>query len=271
MSLLRRLTNILRRDRLDDEAAREMEFHPEMEAAERERRGESAVDARRLAQADFGSVGGVRDAVHDARGLTFWEHLVQDVRFGVRLLGRQPGFTAVAVLILSLGIGANTAVFTLINTMLLKPRPWHATGEIVGLFDKDTSQPDAFRAFSYPDYVDLRTRNDVFASLTAHTVALVGVNDGDRMRRAFADIVTANYFDTFGSPLVLGRAFTAAEERPGAEIPVAILSYGAWQRMGSRAGIVGETLRINSRAFQVVGVAAKGFGGSLAFAAPELW
>jgi predicted permease len=262
---------LFRRNRLDDEAAREMAFHLEMEAAALERRGETAADARRLALAEFGSVGAVRDAVHDARGLTFWEHLVQDVRFGVRLLRRQPGFTIVAVIILSLGIGANTAVFTLINTMLLKPRPWHAVGEIVGLFDKDTSQPNAFRAFSYPDYVELRARNDVFASLTAHSVALVGVNDGDRMRRVLADLVTSNYFETFGSPLTLGRAFTAAEERPGAEIPVAILSYGAWQRMGSRTDIAGETIRINHRAFQIVGVAAKDFGGSLAFVAPELW
>jgi len=248
-----------------------MEFHLAMEAAERERRGDSAAEARRLARAEFGAADGVREQVRDARGLTFWEHLAQDVRFGVRLLLRQPGFTAVAVLVLALGIGANTAVFSLVNTMLLKPRPWLADGKIVGVYSKDTSQPDQFRAFSYPEYLELRARTDVFESLAAHTFSLVGIGEGDGVRRVMADVATANFFATFGSPLTMGRTFTAEEERPGADIPVAILGYAAWQRLGGRPDIVGQTIRVNTRAFQVVGVAAKGFGGSMAFVTPEVW
>ena len=235
MRFLRRLTNILRRNRVDDDVAREMEFHLAMEAAERERRGERASDARRLARADFGSTASVREGVHDARGLTFWEHLVQDVRFGGRLLARQPGFTTVAVLILSLGIGANTAIFSVVNTLILKPRPWHADGEILGVFSRNTTQPDEYRGFSYPDYVDMRARTDVFAALTAHNFALVGLSEGDVTRRVIADVVTASFFDVFGSPPILGRTFTLDEERPGADVPVTILSYPAWQRMGARS------------------------------------
>ena len=195
----------------------------------------------------------------------------QDVKHGVRLLVRYRGFTFIAALVLALGIGANTAVFTLINTMLIKPRLGVPDAELVGVFSRDRTQVDVYRGFSYPNYADLRDRADLFASLTAHDYAMVGVTEGQTTRRVFADVITANYFDTFGVPLLRGRAFTLAEERPAANIPVAILGYSMWQRMGAREDIVGSTVRVNSRAFNIVGVAPRGFGGSLVLVTPELF
>ena len=165
---------------------------------------------------------------------------LQDLRLGVRLLWRQRGFTAIAAVVLALGIGANTAVFSLVNSLVLKPRPGAADAELAGVYSRDRTQPDAYRGFSYPNYADLRARTDLFGSLAAHTFSLVGFGEGESTRRVFVDISTANFFDTFGVPLLHGRTFTADEERPGADIAVTILSYGAWQRLGGRTDLVGS-------------------------------
>src|SRR4030095_9577712 len=194
----------------------------------------------------------------------------QDLKYGVRLLVRHRGFTFIATLVLALGIGANTAVFTLLNTMIFKPRPGVPDAELVGVYSRDRTHVDDYRGFSYPNYADIRDR-DVFASLTAHDFALVGLTEGSTTRRVFTDVITANYFDTFGVPVIRGRAFTRDEERPTANLPVVILSYSQWQRMGGGASVGGSTVRLNGRVFEVVGIAARGFGGSLVGISPELF
>jgi predicted permease len=194
----------------------------------------------------------------------------RDLRLGLRLFAKQPGFTALALLILALGIGANTAVFGITNALLLKPRP--GVGEqLVGVYSKDRTQPDSFRAFSYQEYTDLRDHKELFASLVAHNFALVGLTNGDTTRRAFVDIVAGDFFGTFGVPLARGRSFTTAEEKPGADVPVAVVSYSLWQRLGHHEDLLGRTLRVNQREFTVVGVAPQGFGGSTVLFAPEMW
>ena len=195
---------------------------------------------------------------------------LQDLRLGFRLLVRQRGFAAVAVLVLAFGIGANTAVFTLVDALVFKPRPGVPDSELAGVYSRDRTKPDAYRSFSYPNYADLRDRG-LFASLTAHTFSLVGLTEGDQTRRIFVNIATANFFDTFGVRPVRGRTFTAAEEQPGADVPVTILSYNAWQRLGGGDNVIGRTLKLNGRDFTVVGVAPRGFGGSLVLVSPELW
>jgi predicted permease len=197
--------------------------------------------------------------------------LFQDLRFGVRLLRRQPGFTLVAILVLTVGIGVNTAAFSFVNALLLKPRTGKIDHELVGVYSRHRQRPDDYRAFSWADYTRLRDRRDLFRSLTAHGFGLAGLKEGDVTRRVFADIVSANYFETFGVTLPLGRTFTEQEERPGADIPVLILSYGAWTRLGAPTDIVGRQVEVNLRAFTVVGVAPQGFGGSLVLATPEIW
>ena len=198
---------------------------------------------------------------------TLW----RDVHYGIRLLVRQRAFSVVAVAVLALGIGANTAAFGIVNALLLKPRPGRAAGEIAGLYSRDRTRPDSYRGFSYANYADLRARTDVFASLTAHTFAFAGITEGTSTRRVFVNIVTANFFDTFGVVLDRGRPFTADEERPGANVPVAILSHAAWRRLGAPEDVLGRTIRLNSRPVEIVGVAPAGFGGSMALVTPELW
>jgi predicted permease len=196
--------------------------------------------------------------------------MVQDFAHSWRLLRRTPGFSAAAIIVLALGIGANTAVFSLVNTLVLQPRPGRID-EAFGVFTRDRSAPDRFRDFSYPQYVDLRDRTGVFESLMAHTFSTIGVRDGDVMRQSFASLVSANYFDTLGVRMAAGRAFTADEERPGANMPVAIASYVVWRRAGLDPAFVGSTVRLNGRDFAVVGVAAKGFGGTMTLVSPEWW
>src|SRR5579863_1534588 len=113
-------------------------------------------------------------------------YLWQDVRYGTRMLLGKPGFTAAAVVVLALGIGANSAVFSLINAFLLKPLHVAKPEELVGLYSRDTKHPDAYRAFSYPNYVDIRDHNQAFSSVAALNLALVGIQEGDATRRTFA-------------------------------------------------------------------------------------
>ena len=171
-------------------------------------------------------------------------HLLQDLRHSIRLLRRSPGFTAVAVLILALGIGANTAVFSLVNALVLQPRPGRID-ELVNVFSRDRVKPTQYRYFSYGAYTDLRDRSGVFESLMAHTFSLVGIGDGDGTKQAFAAVVSANYFKTLGVPLAAGRTFTPDEERPGARTPVAIASYSVWRGTGFSPSFVGGTVRVN--------------------------
>jgi len=189
-------------------------------------------------------------------------HLLQDFRHAFRLFRRSPGFTATAVLVLALGIGANTAAFSLVNALLLQPRLGRIDS-VVAVFNRDTIKPDSYRDFSYPEYLDLRDRGDVFESVMAHTFAMVGVREGDTTRRSFVTLVSANYFSTLGISLAAGRTFTAQEERPGVGIPVAIASYSVWRRSGFDPAFIGKTVRINATDVTIVGVAPKGFGGTM--------
>lgn len=196
--------------------------------------------------------------------------LLKDLRLGVRLFYRQPGFALVAVLVLGLGIAANTTIFSLVNMLVLKPR-LGAGESLVSVYSKNRTEPDSFRAFSYDNFSDLRSRTEIFASLTAHNPALVGISEGDATRRAFIDITTGSLFETFDIPLVMGRSFTREEERPGADIPVAVISHIGWTRMGAPSDAVGRTIKINQRDFTIIGVAPEGFGGTIAMITPELW
>jgi len=204
-----------------------------------------------------------KDLPRQSRSFMWLEDFRRDVAYGVRTLSRTPGFTLVAVLVLALGIGANSAMFTLVNALLLRPLAGR-TDEMVGLYSHDRTKPDSYRGFSYPNYVDIRDRNEVFDGLMAHTFAMVGVPEGDATRRAFVELISSNYFDTLGVPLSAGRSFTTDEERPGARIPVVIVG-------ADRAAQLGQIIKINAIDFTVVGVAPRGFTGTMALVSPDMW
>ena len=196
--------------------------------------------------------------------------LLRDFRYGVRMLIGKPGFTAAAVAVLALGIGANTAIFSLVNAFLLKPLLIEKPEQIVGVYSRDTRRPD-YRAFSYPNYSDLRENNTVFTSLAAHNLAMAGLQEGDTTRRIFADLISSNFFETMGVHLFRGRTFTAQEERPSSAVPVAIVSYSFWKKKGADPDVLGKTVRVNGTMFTVVGIAPEGFTGTTALISPELY
>jgi putative ABC transport system permease protein len=203
--------------------------------------------------------------------------LLRDLRHGVRMLRRTPGFTAVAIAVLALSIGVNTAVFSLVNTVILQPRPGRID-QLHAVFTRDRTQQDrGYRDFSYPAYRDLKARTDIFDSLMAHTFSTVGItdrglDDGDgATRQTFAAIVSSNYFSTLGVSLAAGRAFTPDEERPGANARVAVASYAAWRRTGFDPAFVGRTIRASGADYTIIGVAPRGFAGTMTLVSPEWW
>jgi predicted permease len=196
--------------------------------------------------------------------------VIRDFRHALRLLRRTPGFTAVAILVLALGIGVNAAVFSVVNALVLQPRPGRID-QAFGVFSRERSKPDHYRDFSYPAYTDLRDRSNVFESLMAHTFSTIGVGEGDAVKQTFAAIVSANYFQTLGVPLAAGRPFTLDEERPGARAPVVIASYSTWRKANLSPSFVGSIVHVNGTPFTVIGVAARGFTGTMSLMSPQWW
>ena len=275
MSWVRRAASLYRRLRNPDHAEQELdnEVHAYFEILiERNMaRGLSREEAARAARIEFESPEQVKDKVRDSRTGAAMETTLRDIRYAARVLLKAPGFAVVAVLTLALGIGANTAIFSLVNAVLLQPINIHNPKEIVGCYSVDIHKPEASRAFSYPNYADLREQNSVFSSLAAHTITQVGLTEGETTRHVFADIVSSNYFATMGVPLFRGRTFTAAEEKPDAGLPVAIVSYSYWQKHGSDPELPGKTLRINGRIFTVAGITPQGFTGTVPLISSELY
>jgi predicted permease len=257
-----------RSQQFDDELASHLEMHVE----DNIRRGLTPEEARRQALIALGGSQSVRDAYRHRGSLPALESLWQDVGFAVRMLKKSPGFTAVAVLVLALGIGANSAMFSLINALLLRPLNGRAMdGEFVGLYSGDRTRPDRYRFFSYPEYVDLRQDNDVFTSLLAESPINPGLDEGGLTRRVRAVAVSANYFSTLGVELAAGRAFTLDEERPDSAAAVAVVSYPYWIRHGRTPDIVGRSITINGHALTIVGVAPRGFTGAMPVMSADLW
>jgi predicted permease len=198
--------------------------------------------------------------------LTLW----QDIRFSLRVLARHRGFTLTSSAVLALGIGVNAGIFGLINSLLLRPRVGdRVTGQIVGVHSIE--REGSSRAFSYPNYLDLRDAAGPFSTLAAHNLAMVGITDGDTTRRAMVDIVSANYFDALGAAPALGRTFTVEEERPGAQAFVAIASHSEWARTGFAADILGRPVTLNGHVYTIVGVVPRGFGGTTVVIEPDYY
>jgi MacB-like periplasmic core domain len=197
--------------------------------------------------------------------------MIQDFRFAVRQLFKARGFTVAAVIVLALGIGVNTAVFSLVNTLFFAPPAYAKPHEMVQLFSQDKKDPKKFRGFSYPTYLDIREQNSVFGGAMSFNLVLIGLGQKGDTRRAFASIVSSNYFSVLGVPLARGRAFVPKEETPGHNTPVAIVSYSYWQKHDLDPSVLGSQLFINGRSFTIVGITPKGFVGTLQVFSPEVW
>ena len=185
----------------------------------------------------------------------------QDLRYGFRMLIRNPGFTAVAVIALALGIGANTTIFSLVNALLLRPLPVERPEELAALYTSDFSS-GPYGTSSYPDYVDFRDRNQVFSGLVAYTITPLNMNAGGLNERIFSEVVSGNYFSVLGVKPALGRGFLTEEDRTPGERPVMIISHKLWRvRFGGDPAIVGRSVDLNGHAFTIVGVAPEKYPG----------
>jgi predicted permease len=197
--------------------------------------------------------------------------MLRDLKFAFRQLFKAPAFTIAAATVLALGIGVNTAVFSLVNTLFFAPPAYVKPHELVQLFSQDKKDPKKFRGFSYPTYVDVREQNTVFTDVMSFNLALIGIGQKGDTRRAFAGIVSSNYFSVLGVPVARGRAFVPEEEAPGHNTPVAIVSYSYWQKHDLDPGVLGSQVFINGRSFTIVGVTPKGFVGTMQVLSPEVW
>src|SRR5438874_8351304 len=197
--------------------------------------------------------------------------LFQDLRYGTRQLLKRPGFTLLAIVSMALGIGANTAIFSLVDTVAFRPLPVRNPSELYELYGTLHNGAD-YTLLSYPNYKDFRDRNQVFSGLIAFRITVAGLSHNGNNERIWGTLASGNYFDVLGVPPLLGRGFLPEEDITPKSHPVVVLSYGCWQkRFGSDPAIVGRTVLLNNVPFTVIGVARKGFIGTDVAYAAEFW
>ena len=197
--------------------------------------------------------------------------LYEDIRQGLRALARSRRFTAVCVLSLSLGIGANTTIFTFVNAVLLRRLPVHDPARLAAVYTLDSRNP-GFWGCSYPNYKDYRDRNQVFSSLLLYTGVGLNLTGGTVPRLIMGQLASANYFSTLGVSPVLGRGFLPEEDTPAGAGPVAVISNRFWrQEYGGSPAVLSRTLSLNGRPYRIVGVAPEGFEGLNTLTATDIW
>ena len=199
------------------------------------------------------------------------ETLLQDVRFGLRQLLKRPIFTALAIISMALGIGANTAIFSLVDTVLLRPLPVREPSRLIAV---DGTRPNGtdFTLQSFPNYKDYRERSRSFDGLLAYRFVVASLSHNGVNERAWGYTVSGNYFDVLGVKPVLGRAFLPEEDQTPDSHPVVVLSNACWKkRFGSDPSIIGRTVLLNNHTFTIVGVAPEGFVGTEVAYASEFW
>ena len=257
-----RIGGLFNKQRKDRELDDEIESHLQLHIEDNLRLGMTPEEAQRQAMIKLGGGESTKEAYRDQRGLPWLETLWQDVRYGARQLRKNPGFTAVAVLTLALGIGANTAIFSILDKLLLRTLPVEQPQRLV-TFAGDESR-DWQSQVSYPLYANLRDRNEVLSGLIAfNRISLVMDTDGSAERIA-GQIVSGNFFSVLGVKAALGRTFLHEEDRTPGSDSVAIISHGLWQRrFGADPKVLGKSVRLNAHPFTVVGVTPGEFTGTV--------
>jgi predicted permease len=197
--------------------------------------------------------------------------LIADIRFALRWLAKSPAFALVAIASLAIGIGFNTALFTIVDALLFKPLPVAAANRLADVFTSDSSGTVDYSTSSYPDFRDLQARNDVFDAVVGYSPMMAAVNLDNRSRLAMGEIVTGNYFEMFGIPAAIGRTILPADDGPGAP-RVVMVSHRYWTReLGSTPDVIGRFVHIRGAAYAIVGVTPRWFNGMVPVLAPELF
>ena len=232
------------------------------------RRGMDANEARRQARLKLGNHSQINEDYRHQTGLPFIEVLRQDLRYGLRMLRKSPGFTAIAIITLALGIGANSAIFSVVNGVLLRPLPYDDPGRLINVFNTAPSRDLDIFGGSPPDFRTLRERNQTLASLSALSMNFFNLTGSAQPERLRVAAVSAEYFTTLGVNPAVGRAFLPNEEQWGSH-RVVILSDGFWRtHLSADPNIQGKTLTLNGERYEVVGVMPSSFYTA---EAPALW
>ncbi len=276
---------LFRRNTRDADLNDEIQTHLRMATRDALDRGAAVQDAAASARREFGNISVVKEVTREMWGWTSLERLGHDLRYAGRLLRKSPGFTVVAVLSMALGIGANTAIFSLIDAALLRSLPVRNPNELVAIGDptrvgslsQGSGRTDIF---SYPFYERFRDRNHVFTDVLGSArsehldVTLEGAssNPGSQGETPQARFVTGNYFSVLGVPALIGRTFTAEETRVPGSAPVVVISYGYWARKFARdPGVIGRRLVVNGSLFTIIGVTPPEFFGDIVGRPNDLW
>ncbi|MDQ3199566.1 MAG: ABC transporter permease [Verrucomicrobiota bacterium] len=209
------------------------------------------------------------ESKHLAGGISL--AMIQDFRFAFRQLIKAPGFTAIAILTLAIAIGVNSAIFALVNGVILKPVVPLRPAEVVNVFTARQGAAHDYRPFTYNEFSVLRERNDLFAEVAAMQFAVAGIGRDEGMRRSFVFLSSSNFFSLMGVKPAIGRFYDEAECRPDASIPVVVASYPYWKKLGGRADLIGKPLTMNGESYTLIGVTPEGFSGVSALLAPDLW
>jgi putative ABC transport system permease protein len=242
---------VLRREQFDTDLEDEMRLHRELRERERIESGLSPTEARRAARQQFGNDLELREECHDMWGWGWLETTLQDIRYGLRQLRRNPGFAAIAVLTLALGVGANTAIFSVVDGIVFRPLPYHDASRLVVIWSHRMTEANSRSPSSLPDFEDWQSQNSVFDRLAAFGISrydIRGLEGGEGLRGA---LVTPEFFPLLGVKPFLGREVLPSDDRDR----VVVLSYQLWQELyhGNRA-VIGRTLRMSNNDYTVIGV-----------------
>jgi len=265
---LNRVINLARRREQDERLREEIKEHIALQTEENLRAGLSPIEARRQSMLKFGGAEAMKQDYRAERGLPLIDDLLHDLRFAFRMLRKSPTFTAVAIVTLALGIGANAVVFGVLNALILRPlnvpQP-ESLWQLERASDKVGSE-------SYPNYLDLRDRNRTFDGLAAFAIAPAALDTGGNPSRAWVYQVSGNYFDVLGIQPYVGRFIRASDEHGPNSAPYIVLTYAYWRSHfeGDRS-VVGRSVQLNKSPFTIVGVAPPGFRGTLLFFSPDFF
>jgi putative ABC transport system permease protein len=255
---LRRLAGLFDRERRDRELDEEIASHLEMHVEDNLRRGMEPAEARRQALIKLGGVDQTKELYRERRSLPFLETLVQDLRYAVRTLRMSPGFTAVAATTLALGIGVNTAIFSIVDAVLLRPLPFPDADRLVLVWATNAASGATEDVASYPDFEEWKAQAASFAAVAAFTTRSMTVSGADEAALVPAMQVTPGFFETLGTGPAMGRALRAGEDQAGAA-HVAVITDALWkERFGGRPDVLGQPVRMNEETFTVVGVMPPG-------------
>jgi putative ABC transport system permease protein len=274
--ILLRARSLFHRRAADGELDAELRFHIERQIAANISAGMTPAEARHAALTKFGGVEELKEECRDMRSLNWLQDLAQDVRYGLRMLRKSPGFTAVSVLTLALGIGANTAIFSVVDALLLQPLPYHNANQLVIVWESNAGLETDRNTVSPPNFLDWRAQNHVFDAMAYFGDGRANLTGGGTPQEVIVEYTSTNFFDVWGVKPMLGRGFAADNGKAGND-SVVVLSYGLWKnRFAANPAIVGSSIELDGGAYTVLGVAPPDFdpfiaGGSITAEHAQLW